>query len=286
MSDPKMLDPKSFAKAGRRLLTQRARRNSPAEQQRLMVIALSLLLIALVAVLYHDRAFWFPESSEALNDPSAEQQQPSATSQPAVPGAPASNVIPKHKKSHSSAKHLVAAAVPTPEIQASSVTASGSPITATTVRTVLPPLEVEVVAGDTHSSASPANNSVHVELQSGSPPLAPAAEGASDTAAKLTDNAAERVEMSAAPPDVVSRTVRPGYPTLARQMKVQGSVILQALIGRDGQIQDLRVVDGPPILAAAAQEAVRQWRFKPHFQGAQAVETQAKITVNFTISTN
>ena len=51
-------------------------------------------------------------------------------------------------------------------------------------------------------------------------------------------------------------------------------------------IQDLHVVSGPPILASAAQEAVRQWRFRPHFQGAEAVETQAKITVNFTISTN
>jgi protein TonB len=69
-------------------------------------------------------------------------------------------------------------------------------------------------------------------------------------------------------------------------MKVQGSVILQALIGRDGLIQDLQVVSGPPILATAAQEAVKQWHFKPHYQGAAPVETQAKITVNFTISTN
>jgi outer membrane biosynthesis protein TonB len=51
-------------------------------------------------------------------------------------------------------------------------------------------------------------------------------------------------------------------------------------------IQDLRVLGGPPILANAAQEAVRQWHFKPHYQGVEAVETQARITVNFTISTN
>jgi len=73
---------------------------------------------------------------------------------------------------------------------------------------------------------------------------------------------------------------------LARQMKVQGSVILQAVIGPDGLIQDLHVVSGPPILAGAAQQAVKQWHFKPHFQGVEAIETQAKITVNFTISTN
>jgi protein TonB len=69
-------------------------------------------------------------------------------------------------------------------------------------------------------------------------------------------------------------------------MKVQGSVVLKALIGRDGIIQNLRVVSGPHILAAAAEDAVRQWRFKPHYEGTEAVETQAKITVNFTISTN
>jgi protein TonB len=68
-------------------------------------------------------------------------------------------------------------------------------------------------------------------------------------------------------------------------MKVQGSVILQALIGRDGSIQDLRVVSGPAILAAAAREAVKQWRFKPYLQDGSPIETQARIIVNFTIST-
>jgi protein TonB len=92
--------------------------------------------------------------------------------------------------------------------------------------------------------------------------------------------------MSADTTAIVSHSVQPGYPLLARQMKVQGSVILQALISRDGAIQDLHVLSGPPILASAAQEAVKQWRFKPHYLGSEAVETQARITVNFTISTN
>jgi protein TonB len=73
---------------------------------------------------------------------------------------------------------------------------------------------------------------------------------------------------------------------LARQMKVQGSVILLAMISREGMIQDLRILSGPPILSSAAREAVKQWHFKPHYQGEDAVETAAKITVNFTISTN
>jgi len=70
---------------------------------------------------------------------------------------------------------------------------------------------------------------------------------------------------------------------LGRQMKVQGSVLLQALIGADGMIRDLRVLNGPAILASAAREAARGWKFKPYLQNGQPVETQAKITVNFTI---
>jgi protein TonB len=154
---------------------------------------------------------------------------------------------------------------------------------------VLPPLEVEVVAGDSHRTIRPGSSSVRVDLQPGIPPqpiteIAAATEP--ETAASVTSNAAEHVQMSANASEIVSRPVRPNYPLLARQMKVQGSVILQALIGKDGIIQNLRVVSGPHILASAAQDAVRQWHFRPHFQGSEAVETQAKITVNFTISTN
>jgi protein TonB len=155
---------------------------------------------------------------------------------------------------------------------------------ATTTRTVLPPLEVEVVAGDSHRTIRPGSNSLRVDLQPGTAPQTDA--GTTETAANVTNNAAERVQISRDTADLVRTSVRPGYPLLARQMKVQGSVILQALIGKDGTIQDLRVVSGPPILASAAQDAVRQWHFKPHYQGSEAVETQAKITVNFTISTN
>jgi TonB family protein len=62
-------------------------------------------------------------------------------------------------------------------------------------------------------------------------------------------------------------------------------VILQALIGREGSIQDLRVLSGPAILSTAAMDAVRQWHFRPYYQSGQPVETEARITVNFTIST-
>jgi len=67
-------------------------------------------------------------------------------------------------------------------------------------------------------------------------------------------------------------------------MKVQGAVVLQALIGRDGNIQGLNVLSGPDILSNAAREAVKQWRFRPYVQSGAPVESEARITVNFTIS--
>jgi periplasmic protein TonB len=257
------------------------------KQRRMMVAALTLLLISLGFVLYRDRDFWFPDTPEA--DVESQTQPAAATAVPSQAASPRP-VSPAHRKSRgrnseptSQAKSLRPVATPA---DAASSAASTPPVSIT--RTVLPPLEVEVVAGDNHRTVRPGTNSVRVDLEPGtsSRQASEAAAASPDTAAGVTTNAAEHVQISADTAEVVSRPVKPGYPLLARQMKVQGSVILQAMIGRDGLIQDLHVVSGPPILASAAQEAVKQWHFKPHFEGAGAVETQAKITVNFTISTN
>jgi protein TonB len=249
-------------------------------QRRLMVIALTLLLAVLGLAIYANREFWFQDTQEADSD------QPAAGS-PTATAAVQSSPLEAKAAAPAKPKHRA-----TPEAKSATPETTSAPAaaTATTNRTVLPPLEVEVVAGDQHSTIRPGTNSVRVDLQPGAPtqtasdPVSPGS--SSNTAAAVTNDAAERVQMSADTAEVVSRPVRPGYPLLARQMKVQGSVILQALISKDGVIQDLRVVSGPGILAIAAQTAVRQWHFKPHFQGNEAVETQAKITVNFTISTN
>jgi protein TonB len=69
-------------------------------------------------------------------------------------------------------------------------------------------------------------------------------------------------------------------------MKVQGAVVLLVLIDKDGSIQNLQIESGPAILADAAREAVKQWRFKPYLQDGQPIETQARVTVDFTILAN
>ena len=78
--------------------------------------------------------------------------------------------------------------------------------------------------------------------------------------------------------------VRPSYPPLARAARIQGSVVLQAVIGKDGAIQNLRLISGHPMLAPAAIEAVKQWRYKPYFLNGEPVEVDTQITVNFTLA--
>jgi TonB family protein len=262
-------------KADHPLLAEpRARAAHDSNQRKLMLGSLCLLLVALSIVLWHERDFWFPESPEADSDQPAETV--SGTKVASQPSAASTKMTAVTKPKHQAAPAKTSAP-PTPS----------APVGATAARTVLPPLEVEVVAGDTHRTVRPGNSSVRVDLQPGTPPQ-PVTDSATDTqtAASVTSNAAEHVQMSADASEIVAHPVRPNYPLLARQMKVQGSVILQALIGKDGIIQNLHVISGPQILASAAEDAVRQWHFRPHLQGTEAVETQAKITVNFTISTN
>jgi len=78
--------------------------------------------------------------------------------------------------------------------------------------------------------------------------------------------------------------VQPTYPPLARQARIQGSVVLQALIGKDGSIQNLHVVSGHPMLTGAALDAVKQWRYKPYYLNGEPVEVETTVNVNFTLA--
>jgi TonB family protein len=303
------LSPKS-----ERVLSSGPRTRTPEDpkQRSLMLAALGLLMVALCFVLYRDRDFWFGDQQEAqVEEPAATAPVAAApatpdpiTSDPITSGPIASAPIasnslptpvikPKHHVTASAAKASKRTAI----IAQVEPAIADPPPAVISNRTVLPPLNVEVVAGDTHRTIRPGSNSIRLDLQPGAKPQTvtqPATEipdttattEVPETAATVTSNAAERVQMSANTEEVVSHPAKPGYPLLARQMKVQGSVIMRALIGKDGMIQDLHVLSGPRILASAAQDAVRQWHFKPHYVGDEAVETQANITVNFTISTN
>ncbi len=80
------------------------------------------------------------------------------------------------------------------------------------------------------------------------------------------------------------RRVQPNYPPLARQARIQGSVILQAQISKNGDIENLQLVSGHPMLAPSAIEAVKQWKYKPYLLNGEPVEVETTIQVNVSLA--
>ena len=78
--------------------------------------------------------------------------------------------------------------------------------------------------------------------------------------------------------------VQPQYPALARQARVQGVVVLRAVISRDGRIENLQVISGHPLLVKSAKDAVSLWRYRPYYLNNEPVEVETQVTVNFTLS--
>ena len=238
-------------------------------QRKRMLIALGILLVALAAVILKDWDFWFPPSGE-VQEAAIRTKSKSKSMVTAIASLPAT---PTRERKPAKSPAPAAAAVPPAAIAE---------------RAALPPLQVEVVAGNRHIDVPAKSNAIRLDVGSGATASASSAAASAPNApvSAKTTNAGDRVQLSPQTAQNVSVSVPPNYPLLARQMKVQGAVSLQALISRDGTIQELHILNGPAILAAAAREAVKQWRFKPYLQKGQPVETQARITVNFTISTN
>jgi TonB family protein len=240
-----------------------------------LLIALSLLLVLLVAVLVKDREFWFGSDQTVEADAVASHPVAMAATKAVAPAtvsptAVAPNKITALPANRPAAKnavknHVAVEENATPVAAPPVVAASSDAPAVSTSRVPLPPMDVEVVAGDKHNTVHPANNQISVTTE-GQPV-----------------SAAERQRLSAVAVPELRRTIDTIYPTLGDKSKVQGSVILQAIVGADGNIENLNVVSGPAILASAAQQAVRQWHFKPVLQNGQPVETKARITVNFTI---
>ncbi|HEY3742558.1 MAG TPA: TonB family protein [Bryobacteraceae bacterium] len=84
----------------------------------------------------------------------------------------------------------------------------------------------------------------------------------------------------------IIRRVVPTYPPLAKQVRVQGTVRLQGVIGVDGRIQQLQVLSGHPLLVQAAIDAVKQWLYRPTLLSGKPVEVIAPIDVNFILVSN
>jgi TonB family protein len=99
------------------------------------------------------------------------------------------------------------------------------------------------------------------------------------------DPAPERVHVANdAMRGLLIKRVAPNYPPLARQARIQGTVMLNAVINKSGDVEDLQLISGHPMLAPAAIEAVKQWKYQPYLLNGEPVAVDTRIQVNFALS--
>ncbi len=105
---------------------------------------------------------------------------------------------------------------------------------------------------------------------------------ASEVEAETVANSQRAIEIpeATAQQELLHR-VEPEYPEAAREQKIQGAVVLEIQIGADGSVEGVEVVSGPPLLAQASTEAVKQWKFKPRVVNGRAAEMQTRVTFDF-----
>lgn len=220
-----------------------------------LLLALALLITALILVIMKNRQFWF----DVLN---LEELANQTTSETMSNSQPRVNPTPTRK---ANAKQSV-----------SSSAATSTEVLPEPHETVLSPLQVDVTYSSGQRRTIVASNSaIHLDLQQGPQP---------SSAASNPSATGVRVRFSGQAFEILGRPVEPVYPLPAQLANVQGSVVLQASIGEDGNVRALQVISGPAMLTSAAMEAVKQWHFKPHYQEGKAVPAETRITVNFTIS--
>jgi protein TonB len=75
--------------------------------------------------------------------------------------------------------------------------------------------------------------------------------------------------------------VNPVYPALARQARIQGIVVLEAVINKEGSIESLRIISGHPLLTQASLDAVRQWKYRPTILNGEPVDVITTVTITF-----
>lgn len=83
--------------------------------------------------------------------------------------------------------------------------------------------------------------------------------------------------------NLLNKTV-PLYPALAKTARIQGAVVLHAIISKQGSIENLSVVSGHPMLVQAAMDAVKRWKYRPYILNGEPVEVETTVTVNFNLT--
>jgi TonB family protein len=262
----------------------------------------AIVIVAAVVLLACSAGYLSWKNSSNKSAPAATKQSAPATTTPAdaastkdgAPAAPQTTDItlgpsaPVPAAAHTTASTKPSAAKePAPAKE--SVTAKGS----APAKESEPADEPEVtqrliVRSDTGHTSKPANSQDQENVQA---PSAMDVGSAADTKAlanissapvNVPKPSAQMLRVSQGVMEgLVLKRVQPRYPTQALQMRIQGPVQLQATITKNGDIQNLKVVSGDSVLAHAAQEAVRQWKYKPYYLDGEPVQIETQILVNF-----
>jgi TonB family protein len=244
---------------------------------------LVLLCLVLGLVVYQQKLWRLPLWSN-LHSLAA----PPAPALPKAPTAPASLVTqPGAASSEASSANVRPSAGTKPSPSKPTFTGSEPPVAE-------PPAKSAPVAA---SSAAPSPSMAKQEPQERAPAISmpavpielptivsppnssPVLQG-SRTAPAAHEPSAPKISAGVVPGAVIFK-VNPQYPVGARSARAQGAVVMQAVIGTDGTVQQLRAISGHPLLVSAAMEAVKKWRYSPFLLDGKPVEGETNITINF-----
>jgi protein TonB len=115
--------------------------------------------------------------------------------------------------------------------------------------------------------------------------LAQSTQSGSDTPPQPPSGHPLRVRVSSeVAQGLLIKKVTPQYPEDALQNRIQGVVVVSAVIGKDGEIREVALVSGHPMLAPAALKAVKKWKYRPYLLNGQPMEVETLVVVNFSLT--
>ncbi len=242
------------------------------------VLAVSALLLLVVV-----GAVWMVRRRSASSTPvvAVQTKSPSSTSTAPAPNAAAPSVTGSNPAVSTSKNEAQS------KPQDQTAAAKTNPDTAQPKEVTTPPAQVLSVPVEAPKTTTTAKKEEPAATDAAPPSLpgamtsnmGPLVKDISTNAPKLAGQKL-RVSSGVAQGQLL-RQVNPQYPTQARQERVEGTVVLQAVISKDGSVQKLTVVSGPSMLTKAAMEAVKQWRYRPFALNGEPVEADTQINVNF-----
>ena len=148
---------------------------------------------------------------------------------------------------------------------------------------IVAPMRVPILITMLHDrEQAPDNDLIHMDQGSGVPNSTNEIFKGNKPAAVTVAKSPMHVSSGVMAGQIIEKTL-PAYPSIAKAAGVQGTVILQAMISKNGTIEDLRVISGPAMLQQAAVDAVKTWRYRPYLLNGEPVEVETTVNVVFTM---